>query len=264
MSTVYIVLGALLLIIAVYFIIRFAFTSNTVASGTSVITAKQQSIPLSKEVQVFTSEELKTNWSTPSSSTITFYIIPQIKDRTSRIGNEYATALNLDNKLKLSILITPDAGRSLDFAPSRLEVAVRGVTERESIDIYDLKMHKWTAVAIVKEGRRFKIYLDGKMVAAHTLVKGMPDYDGTQNLKVGDSRLGGNIALLSIYSSALNSSDLLSKMRSETDNDGKPYAMSGDISSGLLSIIPGFGCPGGLCTEPKKPNPFEQWTSPYA
>jgi hypothetical protein len=74
-------------------------------------------------------------------------------------------------------------------------------------------------------------------------------------------------ASLSLSPTALNTPEVRDLLSSTVDTSGKPY-MPLELNLLYESLIPSlpenFWCPGGNCTTPKKANPMEQWSSPYA
>jgi hypothetical protein len=223
-------------------------------------------LPLSKVTQVITSEELRNNWITNSGSTIVFYINPVIKERTAISGSEYASVVQIGSKQAFKILVAPDAGRGLTLAPAIFEIYVKGYTNPELVEITNFPLQRWTAVVIVKKGRRFNIYLNGKLSVSHTCTA-MPDFDETQALRVGNPRLSGNISLMSIASHSLETNEVRDLIHGSVDASGKPY-MPLTFLSFLWPILPSlpasWWCPGGNCTIPKRTGPLEEWISPYA
>jgi hypothetical protein len=94
----------------------------------------------------------------------------------------------------------------------------------------------------------------------------MPDFDDTQPLRVGSSRLTGKLALLSLAPYPMQTDEVRELVESTVATDGSPYLSSGHsiipIPSFDLSKI--IGCPGGNCAIPIRAGPMEQWISPYA
>lgn len=224
---------------------------------------------LDRVKQVISSEELKNAWATNSGSTLVFYINPKIRDRSGVSGNEYASVVKIGSKQTFKILVAPDAGRSLTMAPAIFEIYVRGQAKPEIVEINNFPLQRWTAVVIVKKGRRFNIYLNGVLAVSHTCTA-MPDFDETQSLKVGDERMEGVISLMSISASPLETNEVRELISDSIDTSGKPY-MPISIWSIFTFLIPslphfpsGFWCPGGNCNPPKRVSPLEQWYSPYA
>jgi hypothetical protein len=226
-------------------------------------------VSLNKPSQVACSEVLSNAWSSKTGSTLVFYINPSINDRTAQSGNEYANIVTIGGKQSLKILIAPDAGRGILFAPAQFEVYLKDQTTPEKIDIPDFPMQKWTSVVIVKKGRRFNIYLNGKLSVSHTCTA-MPDYDETAPLLVGDKRLGGSISLMSLSATALDTNEVRDLISGTVDTSGKPYTPTTFYStlSFLIPTMPSiptnFWCPGGNCNPPKMAGPIEQWNINYA
>lgn len=228
---------------------------------------KDDEISLSKTVQVITSQELKGPWTSNSGSTLLFYTNPTLIDRTAQSGNEYAKLINIGAKQTFQILVAPDAGRGLNMAPARLEIYVKGYTNPEYAEIPNFPLQRWTAVAIVKSGRKFNIYLNGSLAVSH-MCTAMPDFDDTQPLTIGDVRLGGVISLISIAPYAMKTNEIRSLVKDTVDTSGKPY-MPITMTSFFKPFMPslpniGYWCPDGNCLSPKKAGPLEQWSSPYA
>ena len=228
---------------------------------------KEDEVNLSKPAQIITSEELKVPWTSSSGSSLIFYINPTLKDRTAQSGNEYAKAVQIGSKQTFQILVAPDAGRGLNMAPARFEIFVKGYANPEYAEIPNFPLQRWTAVVIVKNGRKFNIYLNGTLAVTH-MCTAMPDYDDTQPLRVGDKRLGGKISLISIAPYAMKTNEVREMMRNSVDTSGKPY-MPFTLSKAFGPFMPslpntGPWCPGGNCTKPKKAGPLEQWSAPYA
>jgi hypothetical protein len=228
-----------------------------------------ETMDLSKNTQVISNEELKNAWTATAGSCLFFYIKPEVNDRTSVSGNEYANAVQIGSTQILQILIAPDAGRGYASAPARLQVFLKDTSVPENIDIQNLPLQRWSAVAIVKEGRRFNIYVNGRLTASH-VCNGMPDFDQTQPLRIGDPRLGGTIALMSLSAFPMGIDAISSLVSTTSSIDGAPY-----LSSGFASFIPipSFNlsslsmCPGGNCNSAPingNPGPLRQWTSSYA
>jgi hypothetical protein len=226
-----------------------------------------EKIPLSKLSQVGTTVDLTTNWIGTPSSTLFFYMSPTINDRTSVSGNEYATAVNIGNSQILKILVAPDAGRAQMMAPAVLEVKVNGQEYPDVVDIDIIQLQKWNCIAIVKQGRLFNIYVNGTLSVTHTCTA-MPLYDSTQPLRVGDPRLGGNIALINLAPYAMQVNDVQNIMKETSDMDNSPY-LSSDLPSlptfSMDSLYSMIMCPGGNCKSSNKmAPPMYQWTTNYA
>ena len=209
------------------------------------------------------SQTLMNAWTSNSGSTLFFYIFPEILNRTSTVGNEYATAVKIGSKQSLKILTSPDAGRGVTIAPAILEVYVRGSPQPELIEITNLPLQRWTCVTILKQGRKFSIYLNGKLSTAYTCTA-MPDFDNSQPLTVGDPTLGGNIALMCLDPYVLTTGEIATLISETMNSEGKPHL----VTDKDTFTIPAFDlsfllCPGGNCAIPKQIGQLEQWNSNY-
>ena len=234
-------------------------------------------VSLSTVSQVITSNELKSLWLNTSGSTIIFHINPTINDRTAQSGNEYANVLQIGSKLTFKILVAPDAGRELIMAPAQL-VIITGKSDSsrsEILDIPNFPLQRWTAVAIVKDGRRFNVYLNGKLAASYTC-KAMPQYDPTFPLMVGDPRLGGTIRLMSMSPNPLHPNEIRDLVNDSIDTSGVPYTPV-TFWSLLSYFLPDFSnlpsittlwkqlwCPGGNCSGAITAGPLQEWAINYA
>ncbi len=227
----------------------------------------EDDISLSNPAQVITNEQLKAPWTSSSGSSLIFYIKPLLKDRTAQSGNEYAKVIQIGSKQTFQLLVAPDAGRGLNMAPARLEIFVKGYANPEYAEIPNFPLQRWTAVVIVKNGRKFNIYLNGTLAVSHTCTA-MPDFDDTQPLIVGDTRLDGKISLLSLAPYAMKAYEVRELVKNSVSTTGEPYVPFTIMSlfKPFMPSLPNIGpwCPGGNCTKPKRPGPFEEWSSPYA
>lgn len=235
-------------------------------SSVTVNRIGSEEMSLSKITSLGSNVDLNSGWTNSSGSTLIFFILPTIKDRTSVVGNEYATALNIGSKQAFKILIAPDAGRSQMLAPAMLEVYVNGSSDPEQIDIASVQLQRWNCIMIVKQGRKFNIYVNGQLSVSHTCTA-MPAYDDTQPMRIGDPRLGGTIALISLAPYAMQMNDVQNYIRDASDTDNKPY-LSSELPSlpsiSLTGLKDFIICPGGNCSSVKPAGPMYEWTSNYA
>jgi hypothetical protein len=256
-----VVASVLILSLIVYLSMSYAMAAPQPAP---VSTESEYSLAGAKPIM--SSEALKKVWvgtndSMGGGATLLFFIWPQIIDRTAVSGNEYATALTLGNRLKFKILIAPDAGRSEGFSPAILEIFAKGDSKPVVIDVANVPLQRWSQVAIVKQGRKFTVYVNGKMASSTMLTK-MPDFDDTAQLVVGDKKMTGKIALVSLTDYPMTSGAIYDNYRQSADADGKPYLASALALPAFTFANLTTSCPGGDCV--KKPGPMEEWSTPVA
>ncbi len=231
--------------------------------------------------QIINSEQLKSAWTSTSGSTLVFYINPVINDRTGHSGNEYANVVQIGSSQTFKLLVAPDAGRGLAMAPALLQINIAKTSTGPSpapapeiVEIPNFPLQRWTGVAIVRQGRKFNIYLNGKLAVSH-MCETMAEFDPNQPLKVGDPRLGGTIEQMSLAPYPLGPTEVRELYRATVDSSGKPIVAI-EISTTLQSLVPNFSgfpnipglpnnwwCPGGNCSSNQGISPLEQWSSPY-
>lgn len=263
MNTFTWLISALVLSFMVYiFLVLVIFPSQIQSIG-------KNEYNLNVPTSVISNEQLRGPWTSGSGSSLIFYINPRIIDRTARSGDpgeEYAKVVQIGEKQSFQILIAPDAGRGLYKAPARLQIFVNGKDRPEYAEIPNFPLQRWTAVVIVKFGRRFNIYLNGKLVVTH-VCSSMPLFDTTQSLKVGDRRLSGTISLMSLSSSAMTTDEVRYLIRDTTDTSGKPrmpFTLSNLFSSVFMTLPHGWWCSGACCKKSLPIRPMEEWSTPYA
>ena len=223
----------------------------------------KEKLPLSERSQVITGEQLRLPWTSTSGSTLLFYINPRVLDRTGVSGNEYADVVKIGSKQIFRILVAPDAGRDQTLSPAQLVVYVNGHNLPEIIDIPYFPLQRWSAVAIVKDGRKFNIYLNGKLTASHMCLA-MPAYESTQGITIGDPRLHGEIALMSLASYAMPPNEIREAVSETVDTSGKPYLSSNPLAIFIPDMSPGLWCFFGNCANLQNISPLQQWKSSYA
>lgn len=220
---------------------------------------------LSEQTTVLTGAVLAPYVEYTSGTTLIFLINPVISDRTTYGNNEYVTAMQLGSLANFNILTAPDAGRDSAYTPATIDINVNNGKNRikETIELSYFPLQRWSSVAIVIEGSRFNIYINGQISASHTCINGMPYFDKTTSLIVGNSRLRGQVANMNIVGYAMKPNDILSQYTNSVNNEGTP-----SISSGLAFLIPTFPnitikayCPGGNCISPIKP--YESWRTSF-
>lgn len=254
----YWLLAAILLITyGVYYSVRYMI------SGKQGLTLGKEAMNLSLTNMVAHSEIVKNNWADSPSSSLVFYIFPEIADRTGYVNNEYADVVQIGSKQTLKILIAPDAGR-LMVAPAILQIYTTDNNESpEEVEISNLRLQRWNFVVIVKEGRKFTIYINGFVSASHTCTA-MPEFDG-QPLKIGNPRLKGKVALVSLSPYAMKLDDVRTTLKDTMQKDGSPF-LSSDLPSLPQFSMPNLNlCPDGNCFSDKSlSNPMKRWSSSYA
>jgi hypothetical protein len=129
-------------------------------------------------------------------------------------------------------------------------------------------MQKWTHVAIVKEGRRFTVYYNGRVVASRRTLH-YPILT-TGSLLIGDPNIKGKYAYPTIVNVPLTQREVREQLAATSDTRHKPhvYANSGFYNSIWSNLPKVSGCPDGVfCSSTSgtpKTDPLTAWESSYA
>jgi hypothetical protein len=217
----------------------------------------------------------------PECSTGQYNLCKCIGSDCSRcLHSGYVNVLNVSNVIRLELLAAPDAGRP-NAAGTQLVVRTIGMgkallpsgatdpsgalvqlTYMETIPLQDIPFQKWTYIAIAREGRRFDIYYNGKLVASKR-TQYVPDIRAAFSpIVAGDPNLTGKIALVESLPEKLNQSDIQAKYQANADTTGEPK-ISAPLN--IFDYMP--NCEGGGCvTGPKmRPtSPLQDWDTQYA
>lgn len=136
-------------------------------------------------------------------------------------------------------------------------------TFEETIPLPDIPFQKWTYVSIAREGRRFDVYYNGKIVASKRTQNIVDLRSGFGPITAGSPQLTGKIAFVETTSKKLNQSDVESSFKAKSDTLGQPI-VSGNLGS-IFDYLP--DCKDGGCiTGPKvRPtSPLLDWNTQYA
>ncbi len=136
-------------------------------------------------------------------------------------------------------------------------------TFEETIPLPDIPFQKWTYVSIAREGRRFDVYYNGKIVASKRTQNIVDLRSGFGPITAGSPNLTGKIAFVETSPQKLNQSDVEASFKAKSDTIGQPV-ISGNLES-IFDYLP--NCKDGGCiTGPKvRPtSPLLDWDTQYA
>ena len=192
----------------------------------------------------------------------------------------YVNVLNISNVIRLELLAAPDASRQ-NAAGTQLVVRTTGMGKpllrdgttdlsgeqiqlvyQETIPLPNLPFQKWTFVTIAREGRRFDIYYNGKIVTSKRTQHVVDIRAAYDTITAGDPNLVGKIALAESLPQKLNQSEVEAKYKATSDTTGQPL-LSTPLN--IFDYLP--NCKDGGCvTGPKmRPtSPLLDWQTQYA
>ena len=181
-----------------------------------------------------------------------------MNNKTPTIGqDDPIRILQLGNSLQLQL--TQKDG----VYTTKLAIRTQGSsTETEYIKLIDFPEQRWVHLAIVREGRRYTVYYNGKIVGTDR-TKYFPTINSSQFI-IGDNRLNGFFALPKMIPTGYHSDEINNDLKKTSNTRYEPY-MPPESSA---SIFPSLGCPSGiLCfSTSSQPtlNPLKIWKTPYA
>ena len=141
-------------------------------------------------------------------------------------------------------------------------VAKVQVVFEETIPLPEIPFQKWTLVTIAREGRRFDIYYNGKIVASKRTQNVVDVRAAYGPIVAGDPNLLGKLAFVESFPEKLTQSQVEAKYKENADTTGQPR-VSAPLN--VFDYLP--NCEGGGCiTGPKmRPgSPLLDWETQYA
>jgi len=251
--TIYHVIGIVFVIV----IILLYIYQNKGAQNTDVLPTMT---PLSKKKDIVMPDVTRSTLLGSGSSTVMGFFNLQMGNRTQTYGNNFVPMLFVDNNWWLEIANGSNGGN----APARLRVATNS-TNPEIIELPSIPYQKWVFIAILRDGRRYDIIYDNRIVASSLL----EDYPVliTNSLSIGnDIGLNGKVIHVMINPSRLSPDDV-ERERTIYINTNNDILEDNTVIATLPTITLAAKCPPGLpCDNVTKPpmNKMYEWTTPYA
>jgi len=240
--------GVLLVAIVLTWII-LSFVRPVVLKSLSPISGS-----LGVPTKIGTPSDARDNFFTPSGSTIMANVYWKMVDKTL----EEATILQFGETIKF--VVAPGGIRK----PSKTTLYIKTQGPRggyETVDIQTFPEQKWVHLAIVREGRRFTIYYNGKIVGSNRTAY-FPVIDSSQ-LMMGNKNIEGQFMYPKIAPTPLRDKEVLAEMNTTADTRHKPFT---PFEFPSLDFF--FTCPNGLfcfsTSAPPTSNPLKEWKTPYA
>jgi len=185
-------------------------------------------------------------------------------DRTSKYSNNYTPILQVANNWYLEVANAPDPKQ---HSSARLRVRTNGQgtsTQDEMIDLPPLPKQKWVFIAILRDGRRFDVIYDDKIVASQRL-EHYPVVISSP-VSIGGTGLDGAAIHVIINNTRMSPMDIERTRRTLVDT--KQLVLEADpLHTGLPAVSLFAQCPPGLpCNTVTQPpvNQMLQWSTPYA
>jgi hypothetical protein len=225
--------------------------------------------PLSVPKQIITSEKTQQTLLEKGSSTVMGFFNLQQGDRTTKYidklrPDEYTPIMYVAGNWSFEISQKP--GGILD-TNARLRVTTKdssGTATDQLMDLPSLPRQKWVCIAILRDGRRFDIMYDNKIVASQRL-QSYPVIISNP-LRIGNKKLGGSAIHIIISDRRLTPTEVDRERLKYVDTNNMVIE-SNTINMSFPNIRLFSQCPPGLPCDPvtKPPrNNLLQWKTPYA
>ncbi len=201
----------------------------------------------------------------PAGGTFSVYLFAAVNNKTPSFGN-VQTPINLFQMGEtLKFQLVPGGVES--SPKTQLIVRTQGPTPESSVETLEVApfpQQTWVHVVLVREGRRYTVYYNGKVVSSMRTMY-VPSVN-TAYLTLGDSRLQGKYGLAKLTPTPYQLQDVQTELQETSDTRHEPY---------LAGFWPAFdpsalqlGCPNGVFCFSTAGNPvvtpLTKWTSPYA
>ena len=213
---------------------------------------------LSSPTTVGNVSDIRNNFFTPSGSTLTANLYLDAVSKTTNLTSTGRSILRLGSTVGLVLI----PGSIKNPRKTVLMIQTQGPkNDYEQILVENFPEQKWVHLAIVREGRRYTVYYNGRIVGSNR-TKYFPTINSSQ-LVFGDVDIMGSFNHPKIAPVPLRDHEIKAEVGSTANTRHVPTTPFFDFS--LL----GFGgCPGGIfCTstssEPSS-DPLKVWKTPYA
>jgi hypothetical protein len=216
---------------------------------------------LQKVQRIGSFRDTRDNFLTPSGATLLVYVYCAINSKTASVIPDRANIplISIGNVLRLIIL----PGGASTPPQTQLAIRTQGATMgTELIDIAPLPMQQWVQVAIVREGRRYTVYYNGKVVASER-TQNNPVINSSE-LTIGHPQLAGNFALPRLAATPMSQEEIRYDLQQTSDTRHQPYVPTQFSFPAFFNL---FSCPDGLfcftTTTPPTGTPLKMWATPY-
>lgn len=255
--TALIIFGVILILITLYIIVYVIYPG----SGNNDILPTMTSLKEKKDI--FYSDSTQKMLLGSSGSTVMAFFKLGSGDRTVKFTNGFTPLLFIDNNWFLEISPAP-IGKDKVAARLRVQTNDGGTLTPEIIELPQIPKQKWMFIAILRDGRRFDIIYDNKIVASQRL----DSYPAviSSPLSVGNKGLDGSVIHVIVNDKRISPTDV---ERERVTHVNTNNTVLEDIS--LDVTLPGLKlfaqCPSGLPCDPVTQPPNNnllQWNTPYA
>lgn len=252
------VLGILLIIV---FILYYIYMNRDLGN-TDVLTSLT---PLNVKKDIVTADEVQKTILGSGGSTVMGFFSLQAGNRTTTYNNNFVSVIYVDNNWWLETSNTSASNVSARLRVKTLKKENGSNTpQNEIIDLPPIPKQKWVFIAILREGRRFDVIYDNRIVASHHL-NHYPVVISSP-LSIGSNGLDGSAIHVIINKNRL--------VPTEAERQRLMYVDTNNNITEDHYLFPSFPnlkmfveCPPGLPCDPITKPPTDNmysWSTPYA
>jgi hypothetical protein len=255
MSTLYILYFIILIAVTGYIIYR------VVVSTPDFTDLAPTQISLNSASNILSSDQVKKTIMATAGSTIAGFINLRMGDRTPKMDNSFFPILSVDGTFYLEVSPAP-ISRAKTSARLRVITDKINGTGEEILNLPEFPLQKWIFVSILRDGRRFDVMYDDKIVGSHRLAN-YPMIVANPLVLGNASILGSGVHILAA-GERYTPSKMISERNSLAFNDGAPQDTKSVFtlpSFTTPTCVPGIPCD-TISTPPA--NRMKAWSTPYA
>jgi len=218
---------------------------------------------LSSKTDIVTPDVVQKTLLGTSGSTVMGFFKLNSGDRTSNYIDQYTPILQVANNWFLDISPSP-VGKEHTSARLRIQVKGNDGLHTELIQLPSIPKQKWIFIAILRDGRRFDIIYDNKIVASHRLAN-YPVIISSP-LSIGNKGIDGSVIHVMINNKRMTPNEV-ERERVRFIDTNNTVIEDNSISMSFPKFNLFAKCPSGLpcntITQPPNDN-LNQWYTPYA
>jgi len=264
-STPLLIAVGIIIILAVYIIIYRIYPG---ADNKEILS---EQTPLNQKKNILMPDRAQSEILGSGGTTVMGFFYLGQGDKTLRYGpaDQYVPLLQIENNWVLEILPSPKDKKTYG-ARLRVQTQQGGQLRYETIPLPPLPKQKWVFVALLREGRRFDVIYDQRLVASQRL-EHYPVVIASA-LSMGEKGLEGAAIHIKVNSRRLTPEEVERERKTHVDTNGRVVESTWNPLTRLETPSLPFPrltaeCPAGLpcetVTAPPKKSLYE-WKSPYA
>lgn len=196
-------------------------------------------------------------------TTVMMFVKLDAGDRTTKHVDHFTPLLQVANNWYVEISPAP-MGKEHVSARLRITTNHTGTLDDEIVELPPIPKQKWMFIALLREGRRFDVIYQNRIVASHRL-EHYPVVISSP-LSVGNKGLAGSVVHVLMNGKRLSPNEVERQRIAYVDTNGM-VVEDHSINMSLPAIRLFGECPSGFpcdpVTKPPKNNTVE-WISPYA